>query len=43
MREPEAKILVPASFELPGLDGVIAGATLGEVEELLMGPAVTGT
>jgi len=36
MREREVKMLVPGSFELPDLDGIIVGATLGEVEEPLI-------
>lgn len=33
MREREVKMIVPDSFELPDLDGAIAGASLGGVEE----------
>ena len=36
MREREVKMLVPGSFELPDLEGAIAGATLGDVEEPLI-------
>jgi CHAD domain-containing protein len=36
MHEPEVKMLVPGSFELPDLDGAVAGATLGEVDEPLI-------
>jgi CHAD domain-containing protein len=36
MREREVKMLVPGSFELPGLHGAVAGASLGDVEERLI-------
>jgi inorganic triphosphatase YgiF len=36
MRERELKMLVPDSFELPGLHDAVAGASLGEVEERLI-------
>lgn len=36
MREREVKMVVPGSFELPDLDGTIAGTTLDEIEEPLI-------
>ena len=33
MREREVKMIVPESFELPDLHDVVAGASVGDVEE----------